>query len=158
MNFPITAAIVVATLQVTSPAFKNNDYIPARYTCQGENVSPELRVDGVPQGAKTIAITVFDPDGGTSGVVHWLQWNIAASAIIPEKIMDGVLGNNVSGKPGFTGPCPPTGIHHYHFMVYALDDSLTIPQNSSKTDLENAMKGHVLAQGELIGLYKKVKQ
>ncbi|HLY71556.1 MAG TPA: YbhB/YbcL family Raf kinase inhibitor-like protein [Puia sp.] len=156
MHVPLIAAIVIATLQVTSPAFKNNDFIPVKYTCEGDNISPQLNIDGIPQGTKTLAVTVSDPDAGN--VVHWVQWNIAPSAIIPEKVTDGMMGNNVRSKPGYTGPCPPAGVHHYHFMIYALDSSLSIPAGSSKSDLEAAMQGHILAQGELVGLYQKTKQ
>ncbi|HLX93088.1 MAG TPA: YbhB/YbcL family Raf kinase inhibitor-like protein [Puia sp.] len=158
MNSPIIGAIVMAALQVTSPSFKNNDFMPSRYTCEGDNISPELKVDGIPQSAKSLAVTVFDPDAPNGGVVHWAQWNIQPSPIIPEKVMDGVMGENVRGKPGYTGPCPPSGVHHYHFMVYALDTMLSIPAGSTRSDLDNAMRGHILAQGELVGLYTKTKQ
>jgi hypothetical protein len=147
----------VALLQVSSPAFKSNDYIPAKFSCEGKNINPGLKIKNIPAGTKTFAIILFDPDASPDGFVHWVIWNLPPSSKIPEKVMQGSLGNNGNGELGYTGPCPPAGTHHYYFTVYALDASLSLPETSGKKELESAMQGHILGQGTIIGLYKKAK-
>ncbi len=150
------SVFVASTLTITSPAFKNNQMIPSKYSCEGENTSPALHIEGMPTGTKSIALIVHDPDAPMQGgVTHWIAWNIDPAIDIPEKFEGGTQGMNTRQKEGYMGPCPPTGVHHYHFMIYALDGFLTLDKNSSKTDLEKAMEGHILAKGELIGLYRK---
>jgi Raf kinase inhibitor-like YbhB/YbcL family protein len=153
----IMSVIAAATLQVSSPTFTENGFIPAKYTCEGQSTSPALSISAIPQGTKTLALTLFDPDAPNGGMVHWVMWNIDPSGTIAENTTSGVLGKNGKGDNHYTGPCPPTGIHHYHFMVYALDTRLDLPASTGKTELEQAIKGHVLASGELIGLYRKAK-
>jgi Raf kinase inhibitor-like YbhB/YbcL family protein len=153
----MTAALVAAILQVSSPSFKNNDLIPQKFSCEGENISPALKIKEIPHGTKTLAVILFDPDASPDGFVHWVLWNLPPSSKIQEKIMSGAKGNNGSGEIGYTGPCPPTGTHHYQFTVYALDTKLSLPETSGKKELEAAMQGHILAQGTITGLYKKIK-
>jgi Raf kinase inhibitor-like YbhB/YbcL family protein len=157
MTIPIPPVIVAAIIQVTSPAFKNNDFIPQRFSCEGENISPAIKIKKIPDGTKTLAIILFDPDASPDGFVHWVLWNLPPSSKIPEKITIGAKGNNGNGEIGYTGPCPPDGIHHYIFSVYALDTKLNLPETSGKKELEAAMRGHILAQGTITGLYKKIK-
>ena len=152
----IIAGITAATLQVSSSAFKENDLIPAKYTCEGENINPAISVKNIPQQAKSLALIMDDPDA-PNGFNHWVMWNVDPSGTINENSAPGTQGKNGAGKSGYAGPCPPTGTHHYHFKVYALDTKLNLQEGANKTQLEAAIKGHVLASGELIGLYKKTK-
>jgi Raf kinase inhibitor-like YbhB/YbcL family protein len=142
-------------LTVTSPAFDNNDTIPLKYTCEGPNVNPELDIAGIPGSAKTLALVVEDPDVLLETVDHWVMWNIPVMDKIEENSAPGVQGRNIKKENKYTGPCPPSGMHHYHFKVYALDTKLLLEGGSDKKLLEAAMKGHILASGELVGLYRK---
>jgi Raf kinase inhibitor-like YbhB/YbcL family protein len=143
------------TLSVKSTAFANRHYIPTKYTCEGLNHNPSLVVSKVPVAAKSLALIMDDPDSPNGPFDHWIMWNIPVNAKIEEKSAPGVEGLNSRQQNKYIGPCPPTGIHEYHFRVYALDIHLDLPTNSSKTELLAAMQGHILASGELIGLYKK---
>jgi Raf kinase inhibitor-like YbhB/YbcL family protein len=144
---------------ISSPAFVNNGNIPAKFTCDDTGVSPELDISGVPQGAMSLALILHDPDAPMpGGFTHWVMWNIpTATTMIGEgSIPPGSMeGANGSGKPGYTGPCPPSGIHHYHFMLYALDSTLDLVSSTKKADLESAMQKHIISQAEMIGLYQK---
>lgn len=144
-----------SVLMVSSPAFTANGYIPAKYTCEGSNINPPLKIDAVPPGTQSLVLIVDDPDAPNKTFDHWIVWNILNLREIPENTIPGAEGKNGSGKGGYKGPCPPTGIHHYHFKVYALNVLLTIVADSDKQAVEKAMEGHILAQGELVGLYKK---
>ena len=150
----------IAKLDVTSTAFSNNGLIPMKYSCEGDKVSPPLTISGIPAGAKSLAIILHDPDAARQGgFTHWVVWNIdVADNTLPENFTGADQGLNGTGKPGYIGMCPPTGTHHYHFMVYALDTKLNIDAKTDKAGLEKSMEGHILAQGEIIGLYKKSKQ
>jgi Raf kinase inhibitor-like YbhB/YbcL family protein len=148
-----------ATLELSSPSFKNGDYIPTMYTCEGQGINPPLEIKGIPQGTRTLALIVDDPDAPSGTFDHWLIWNIAPAKTIRENSAPGTEGQNGKGAKGYAGPCPPvgTGLHHYHFKLYALDTKLDLAFGARKTELENAMKGHVLGQGEIVGLYGNTK-
>jgi Raf kinase inhibitor-like YbhB/YbcL family protein len=150
--------ILYASLMVTSPSFGANAMIPMKYTCEGASISPELHLGDIPAATKSLAIIMHDPDAPhPGGFTHWTVWNIDPMRVIPESFKGGVQGLNGAGKAGYTGPCPPTGTHHYHFVVYALDTRLDLNANSGKDELEKAVQGHILARGELVGLYKRMK-
>ena len=150
--------IVYATLSVSSPAFGPNTMIPVKFTCEGASVSPALHVGKYPSRTKSLAIIVHDPDAGhQGGFTHWVAFNIDPAQDIPEGFKGGVQAMNGAGKTGYMGPCPPSGVHHYHFMVYALDTRLELSGSAGKAGLEKAMQGHILAQGDLVGLYKKMR-
>jgi len=154
----ILSLFIYATLTVSSPAFGANGMIPTRYTCEGASISPALHIGQLPAQTKSLAIIMHDPDAGhPGGFTHWVAFNIDPMQNIPEAYKGGVQARNGAGKAGYIGPCPPTGTHHYHFMVYALDARLDLGAQAGKEELEKAMKGHILAQGDLVGLYKKVK-
>ncbi|HET6252905.1 MAG TPA: YbhB/YbcL family Raf kinase inhibitor-like protein [Puia sp.] len=154
----IIGLIVYATLTVASPSFGANAMIPAKFTCEGAGVSPALRLGEFPAKTQSLAIIVHDPDAAKpGGFTHWVAWNIDPMSNIPEGFKGGVQGANGSGRSGYYGPCPPSGTHHYHFMVYALDTRLELAATAGKAELEKAMQGHILAQGDLVGLYKKSK-
>lgn len=153
-----------ATLQLTSTAFADGGSIPAKYTCDGENVSPPLAWGEPPAGTRSFALICDDPDAPIGVFTHWVIFNIPPGirqleeAVPPqEKLANGALqGKNGFFKTGYRGPCPPKGSpHHYRFTVYALDTMLDLKPGVSKNDLLEAMTGHILAQGQLIGIYQR---
>lgn len=160
--FPITAigkeVVRMETLTITSPAFTGGGAIPAKYTCDGADVSPPLTIGAVPAGAKSLALILDDPDAPMGTWVHWVAWNIPATT---REIQENGLpagagqGKNDWKRNSYGGPCPPSGTHRYFFRLYALDTTLNIGSSTSKHDLEKAMQGHILAKGELMGTYKR---
>jgi hypothetical protein len=143
-------------LTVKSSSFSNNGMIPVKYTCQGEQLSPPLNISDVPAVAKSLALILHDPDAPMKGgFTHWVVWNLPTDGNLPENFKGADQGLNGAKKTGYIGMCPPSGTHHYHFMVYALDTRLNIDKNTNKAGLEKAMSGHIVAQGELVGLYQK---
>lgn len=151
------------TITITSSAFKEGGMIPAKYTCDGQNISPPLQWAGAPKGTKSFALISDDPDAPIGIWVHWIMWNIPAEANqLPEgipqvkKLQDGSMqGLNSYPRCGYSGPCPPSGTHRYYFKIYALDAMLDLPANSTKEDLLKAMKVHILAEGSLMGKYER---
>jgi Raf kinase inhibitor-like YbhB/YbcL family protein len=151
------------TIKVTSTDFEEGGMIPSKYTSDGENVSPPLKWEGVPDGTKSIALISDDPDAPMGTWVHWVMWNIPADAkqlaenMPPdEDLPDGSRqGVTDFGSHGYGGPSPPSGTHRYYFKIYALDTKLDIPSSSRKADLLKAMEGHVIAEGQLVGEYKR---
>ena len=144
-------------LTVTSPAFEHSGTIPKQYTCDGENVSPELRIGGIPPNAKSLAIVVDDPDAPAGTFTHWVIWNIPPNkAQIPVGVKDiGTEGMTSFSRTGYGGPCPPPGKpHRYFFKVYALDTMLDLlTASANKTQLQMGIEQHLLAVAELTGLY-----
>jgi hypothetical protein len=144
-------------MQLSSPAFKNNKKIPSQYTCDGENINPPLRISGVPAGAQSLVLIVDDPDAPAGDWTHWTVWNIdpRASEIAENSVPAGAAeGLNDFGQTGYGGPCPPSGTHRYQFKLYALDAKLDLGENAKKKELEEALRGHTLAQATLSGLYR----
>ena len=144
-------------LTVKSPAFEKNKLIPSKYTCDGEEVSPPLIVEGIPEKTKSLALIMEDPDAPAGLFIHWLVWNIPPTNEIQENSVPGTEGLNTNKKNSYHGPCPPGGTHRYYFKVYALGTHLNLGTFSDKEVLENAMQNHILAYGELIGLYRRGK-
>lgn len=151
-------------IQITSSAFNEGNPIPKKYTCDGEDVSPPLAWSGVPAGAKSLALIVDDPDAPVGTWTHWVIFNLPPTlnglsegiAKTPQVEGGAVQGNNDFRRPGYGGPCPPRGkTHRYFFKLYALDTSLALKAGSSKAEVEKAMRGHILAQGQLIGAYSR---
>lgn len=145
-------------IRVSSPAFEGNSFIPRRYTCDGADVNPPIALADIPAAAKSMALIVDDPDAPVGTWVHWVLWNIppATREIAENSAPEGaVQGKNDWRRNNYGGPCPPSGAHRYFFKLYALDAVLSISPGSTKADLERAMKGHLLAHGELVGLYKR---
>jgi len=145
------------TFKLTSPDFQAGQAIPKTQACDGKGKSPALQITGTPIGAHSLALIMDDPDAPRlTAFVHWVMWNIPANTILISegKVPNGAIqGNNSRNESHYTGPCPPSGTHHYHFVLYALDNKISLPAGASKNDLKAAMKGHILAQSELIGLY-----
>ena len=145
-----------SSISVTSSAFQSGGEIPAKFTCNGTNVSPELKINGVPSEAKSLVLIVDDPDAPRGLFTHWIAWNIdpKTTDIAENSALSGaVQGTNDFGKTKYGGPCPPSGTHRYFFKVFALDAKLELKPSARRAELDAAMKGHVLAQGELMGRY-----
>lgn len=150
-------------LELTSPAFQQGKAIPLKYTCDGSDLSPPLAWSGAPAGTKAFALISDDPDAPAGTWVHWVAWNIPASATSMKEgfdtsasLADGTRqGVTDFKRPGYGGPCPPSGTHRYFFKLYALDTVLELPVAATKKDLTAAMKGHVLAEAELMGTYAR---
>jgi len=151
-------------MQIMSKDFQPQSDIPARFTCDGENISPEVSWKDAPASTKSLVLIVHDPDAPRAGgFTHWVLYdipnsvtqiseNIAKTENVPQA---GNQGKNDGGNIGYTGPCPPSGTHRYYFHLYALDTVLALSPGATKADLERAMKGHVLAESELMGKYKR---
>src|ERR1700756_2787384 len=148
----IMTTVATKTLNISSPAFTNNGTIPVKYTCSGAGDSSELNIKNIPSEAKTLALIMDDPDAPNGTFVHWVMWNIPVKDKIQENGTPGAQGKNGKSDNKYTPPCPPSGKHHYHFKVYALDTRLDLPTSTDKTSLLKAMEGHIIAEGELIGL------
>lgn len=150
-------------LQITSSAFDHNGMIPKKYTCDGEDISPQLSWSGAPEGTKSFALINDDPDAPMGTWVHWVLYDLPPSINELSENMpkDKTLSNGAKQgitdfkNIGYGGPCPPSGIHRYFFKLYALDTKLNLESGATKKQVEDAMKGHVIAQTELIGKYKR---
>ena len=150
-------------IKITSSVFEDGGMIPAKYTCDGVDVSPPLQWDTVPEGTKSIALICDDPDAPMGTWVHWVLFNMPAEAnelaqnipaeeTLPNGAMQGVSD---FGRIGYGGPCPPGGTHRYFFKIYALDTKVDLQAGADKRQLLKAMEGHILEQGQLIGKYKR---
>ena len=144
------------SLSVTSPDFESEGEIPSRFTCDGDDAHPTLRIQGIPEGTKSLAIIMEDPDVPLTTFNHWVVWNIQPVEVIEENsIITASHGYNSMGKTNYLGPCPPAGMHRYFFKVFALNSMLDIEEDANKRKLESAMDDHILAKGELMGWYRK---
>jgi Raf kinase inhibitor-like YbhB/YbcL family protein len=156
-------------LSLASESFQAGGAIPPEYTCKGANISPELHWTGVPEKTKTFALICDDPDAPGRIWVHWVIFNIPVEkevfkstfklleAFPKKEISDKGIrqGTNDFGKIGYDGPCPPSGVHRYYFKLYALDQSLELKAGAGKLQLLEAMKGHILAETQLMGTFSK---
>ncbi len=148
---------------ITSPAFKEGSMLPAKYTCDGQNVSPPLEWKNVPPNTKSLALIHDDPDAVAGTWVHWVVYNIPPDAgkldenMRPEKEFPNGMrqGSNDWPRIGYGGPCPPSGTHRYVYKLYALDTLLDLNPGATKAQLLQAMQGHVLAEAQLVGKYKR---
>lgn len=146
------------SLELKSDAFANGQSIPAKYSCTGKNISPALTWSNAPAGTQSFALIVDDPDAPMGTWVHWVLYNIPSSTTsLPESTnADGIsVGKNSSNHMSYDGPCPPSGTHRYFFKLYALDSTLSLSPGATKEQVLNTMKGHILAQGELMGTFSK---
>ena len=146
-------------MKITSSAFQQGGNIPLKFTCDGSNTSPALQISGIPAEAKTLVLIVDDPDAPGGLFTHWAVWNISpqTSTIAEGSTPKGVQGTNDFGKSGYGGPCPPSGTHRYYFRIFALDHELDLPVGAKRSQLDTAMKSHVIAKGELMGRYARKK-
>jgi hypothetical protein len=146
-------------MKLSSPQFEHTKPIPARYTCEGSDINPPLHIEDIPEQSKSVALIVDDPDAPSANPwVHWLIWNVDPKTreIREDQVPAGAQqGTNDFHKQSYGGPCPPSGTHRYFFKLYALDTKLDLKPKAVKKNLEDAMKGHIIAHAELIGLYKR---
>ncbi len=148
---------VISKMELNS-VFGDGERIPVKYTCDGEDINPLLVINGIPAETKSMALIVDDPDAPGKTWVHWVVWNIAPDTTrIEENSIpnDAVQGINDFGRKNYGGMCPPSGTHRYYFKIYALDTTLELDPDSEKPDLEGAMRGHILDQATLVGLYSR---
>src|ERR1043166_4712962 len=146
-------------MKITSSAFQQGANIPSKFSCDGANTSPPLQISDVPSEAKSLVLIVDDPDAPSGLFTHWTVWNISAqnSTIAEGSTPKGTQGTNDFGKSGYGGPCPPSGTHRYYFRIFALDRELDLASGAKRSQLDAAMKGHVVAQGMLMGRYSRHK-
>lgn len=145
-------------MKILSRAFNNNGLIPTKYTCNGENINPPLEIVDVPENAKSMVLIVDDPDAPMGNWSHWVVFNIdpRVKNIAENSVPEGAVeGNTTFGKPGYGGPCPPSGTHRYFFKLYALKKTLAINGVGNKEILLKAMEGAIVDQAELIGIYSQ---
>ncbi len=142
-------------MKIKSSAFQHNQLMPGKFTCDGENINPALVIENIPDGTKSLALIMDDPDAVSGTFVHWVVFDMPVISEIKENSVPGKQGNNTAGRKQYYGPCPPSGTHRYFFKVYALDTMLNLNEAVTKAQLEQAMENHILTKAELIGLYKR---
>lgn len=145
-------------MKIESSQFQNSEKIPTKYTCDGADINPPLKISDVPDGAKSLVLIMDDPDAPGGTWVHWTIWNILSDTTeIPENSFPSgaIQGITSSKTSGYHGPCPPSGVHRYFFKLFALDSVLDLPADSQVSQLMQAMNGHILEQSELIGVYSR---
>lgn len=140
---------------LSSPDFEPGAVIPKKFTCDGADINPTLIIEGIPPGTKSLALIVEDPDAPGGTFVHWVVYNIPVVSRIEEASIPGTQGLNDFAKMDYGGPCPPSGTHRYFFTLYALDVELALGGGVDKNTLEKAMRGHILGQAELMGVYTR---
>lgn len=152
-------------INIESRNFKEGEFIPSRYTCEGENISPQLSWTCSVEGVKTYAIIVEDPDAPGGNFTHWIVYNIPSrlnslmenstpAKNVPEEVL---MGTNDFGRIGYGGPCPPSGTHRYFFRIYGLDTAVHLDSGATGREVLKKMEGHIIARGELMGRYQKQK-
>lgn len=142
-------------MKITSPAFPDGGMIPRQFALKNRNINPPLFIEGSPPGTQSLALILEDPDAPRGNWVHWIVYDIPVTDRIPADSAPGREGINDFGRMRYDGPSPPSGIHRYIFKLYALDRMLNLPEGASKQQLENAMRGHILEQAQLTGLYRR---
>lgn len=156
--------VKMAELELKSDAFQQGKTVPEKYTCDGDNISPQLSWGRPPEGTKELVLICDDPDAPVGTWDHWVLYGLAPDTIgLPEGVpttkeieRGGLQGKNSWGNIGYGGPCPPKGLaHRYFFKLYAVDDALDLKPGATKKDVLKAMEGHILAQGELMGKYAR---
>lgn len=147
----------INTLTLFSPDFLNLESIPSQFTCDGDNINPNLEIAGIVEDAKSLVLIMEDIDAPDGIWDHWIKFNIPVDTrIINEaELVQGISGKGTGGSLDYSGPCPPEGKHQYVFKLYSLDVELILPEGSSKEEVETAMEGHILQEAELIGVYER---
>lgn len=153
---PPTTLPPTATMEISSPAFAHQASIPPKYSCEGDDVSPQLDIANVPPNSESLVLIMDDPDAPVGTWDHWVAYDIAPTETIAEGNHEiGTSGINSWGTTGYGGPCPPSGTHRYFFQVYALDVELGVTEGATKTDIIAAMKGHIIDEAQIIGLFSR---
>jgi Raf kinase inhibitor-like YbhB/YbcL family protein len=145
---------------IRSPAFQNEQRIPSKYTCDGDDISPPLAIENIPESTASMVLLVDDPDAPSGTWTHWLVFNIPrdVTRIGEGTIPIGTRGNTSWSTTDYGGPCPPEGTHRYSFKIYALGTTLRLNEGASKQEVLEALKGHILAESELIGTYERSRE
>lgn len=143
---------------ISSPSFVEGGSIPRMYTADGDGINPPLVIEDVPAGTRTMALIMEDPDAPHGTFTHWTLWDIPPAASISENSEPGVTGLNSMNRTGYTPPNPPSGSHRYFFHVYALDYSPNLETGSGREELEDALAGHILGEGSMMGRYESSKE
>lgn len=151
----VQAADYSQVMRLTSPDFEDQGQIPRALTCQGDDISPALEIQGIPDGTRSLVLTVDDPDAPVGNWVHWVVYDIVPKDRILRGEIPGIQGMNDFRKTDYGGPCPPSGTHHYIFTVYALDEVLALKPGLEKAEVLKAMDGHVVARARLVGMYTR---
>jgi Raf kinase inhibitor-like YbhB/YbcL family protein len=160
-GFAIVGSLIAgggAKMKITSSAFQEGGSIPSKFTCDGSDTSPVLNFSGAPPATRSLALIVDDPDAPSGLFTHWIAWNIdPKTSTIGEgsSPAGAVEGTNDFGKSSYGGPCPPSGAHRYYFKIFALDRVLDLKGGTKRKELDAAMRGHVVGQGELMGRYSR---
>jgi len=147
-------------MKITSSAFQEGAEIPAKFSRDGENINPSLRIEGGPSNAKSLVLIMDDPDAPVGLFTHWIVWNIdpKTTEIAENSVPNGgVQGTNDYPTAGYGGPRPPSGTHRYYFKIFALDQTLDLQSGAKRKELDKAMNGHVIAQGQLMGRFTHKK-
>ena len=145
-------------MKVISPDFIEGGNIPKHFTCDGQDISPTLKIEGVPQPAKSLVLIADDPDAPSGTFTHWLIWNLrpdATEILATTPPAGAVQGVNDFGRNNYGGPCPPSGVHRYYFKLFALDTTLELPATSRRKVLDAAMQGHIIGEATLMGRYTR---
>src|SRR5688500_16654898 len=143
--------IVEPYLTLSSAAFLDGQHIPGKFTCDGDDISPQLEIGNIPEGTQSLALIMDDPDAPNGMWTHWLIWDMRVLHTIMEGEAPGIQGKNDFGNNNYGGPCPPNGTHRYYFRVYALKQKLGLPEGASKEELLKAIEPNLLAKAELMG-------
>lgn len=153
-----TTTTTTVPIKLESEAFAEGDTIPVKYTCDGEDTSPDLSWSNDPVGTKSFVLIMDDPDAPGGTWDHWIVFNIPPTTKSVQEGQEptGTKGKNSWGNLGYGGPCPPSGTHRYFFIIYALDlDSLSLAEGATKSEVETSMEGHILDQASLMGRYQR---
>lgn len=145
-------------MKLTSSAFDNNQKIPGVYTCDGDNINPPLQISEVPENAESLVLIMDDPDAPGGTFLHWMMWNIPVdlAEIAENDWPEGAeQGENGAGELGYFGACPPSGVHHYHFKLFALNRKLNVTSNITKSALEKEIEQSLIEKAELVGIYSR---
>lgn len=145
-------------MKLKSSAFEENQPIPTIYTCDGDNINPHLDISDVPPNAQSLVLIVDDPDAPNGTFTHWMVWDILPQTreISENSFPEGsVQGINSAGQVGYIAPCPPSGLHHYYFKLYALNRKLDVTQNISREELEREIDGSIIEETEIVGTYSR---
>jgi Raf kinase inhibitor-like YbhB/YbcL family protein len=142
-------------LTLSCPDFGDNQNIPAKFTCDGPNMNPELHIAGIPEKTLSMTLILDDPDAPRGTWTHWILFNIPPATTVHENSSPGTEGTTDFEETTYGGPCPPSGSHHYYFRLYCLDTKLNLKKGANRKEVENAMKGHIIASATLSGHYRR---
>ena len=140
---------------ITTSSFNNNGMIPPEFTCEGDNINPDISIESMPAGAESMALVIEDIDAAQGSFIHWLVFNIPVSSAIEQNSVPGTQARNDSRGNDYYGPCPAVGTHRYVFTLYALDAMLDLPEGTGHEAVRKALAGHTLEKAEITGKYKK---